>query len=132
MRLFIVCLADYYRKEATVMIFKTTSVAFTAACVMAFLPMPAAQAQRIAETELVTNGPQTDAGDVSPAWSARRNVVDSERYDRLLQTSSGFRAARMRQECGPITDPQLHADCLASFNQDEPGSPLPRRRSPRG
>lgn len=114
------------------MTIKTTILALTAACLMTASPGPTAYAQRIAETEVVTNGPQTDAGDISPAWSARRNVVDSERYDRLLQTSSGFRAARMRQECGPITDPQLHADCLASFNQDEPGSPLPRRRSPRG
>jgi hypothetical protein len=124
-------LADHYREETTIMIIKTTSLAF-AVCLITVSALPTAYTQAIAGTELVTNGPQTDAGDVSPAWSARRNVVDSERYDRLLQTSSGFRAARMRQECGPITDPQLHADCLASFNQDEPGSPIPPRRSPRG
>jgi hypothetical protein len=57
---------------------------------------------------------------VSPNWSARRNVIESAHYDRLLETNPGFRQARMRKECGPVTDPQLHADCLASFNQDEP------------
>jgi hypothetical protein len=71
-------------------------------------------------TQTVTNGPQTDTGDVSPSWSARRNVIESERYDRLLETSPGFRQARMRRECGPITDPQLHQQCLDSFAQYEP------------
>jgi hypothetical protein len=41
----------------------------------------------------------------------------------------------MRRECGPITDPQLRADCLASFDQYEPfiGSstaPRPYRTAP--
>ena len=93
---------------------KTTSVAFAAACLITVSALPAAYAQ------IVTNGPQTDPGDVSPSWSARQNVIDSQRYDRLLEASRGFREARMRQECGPITDPQLHSACLASFNQDEP------------
>jgi hypothetical protein len=35
----------------------------------------------------------------------------------------------MRKECGPITDAQLRADCLASFNQGEAqvGSSTPPR-----
>lgn len=80
-------------------------------------------------TEVVTNGPQTSAGDMSSSWSARRNVIDSQHYDRLLETNRGFRQARMRKECGPITDPQLRQDCLASFHQDEPstGSSTSRR-----
>jgi hypothetical protein len=80
-------------------------------------------------TEVVTNGPQTDAGDMSSSWSARQNVIESQRYDRLLETNPGFRQARMRQECGPITDPQLRQECLASFKQDEPfmGSSTARR-----
>ena len=107
------------------MIIKTTSLAFAGACLMTAAALPSAHAQMASGTELVTNGPQTDPGDVSSSWSARQNVIDSQRYDRLLKTSPGFREARMRKECGPITDPQLHADCLASFNQDEPyaGSP---------
>jgi hypothetical protein len=101
-----------------VMIIKTTCLAFAAACLMTVSALPAAHAQKAMDPQLVTNGPQTDPGDVSPSWSARQNVIDSERYDRLLQTSRGFREARMRKECGPITDPQLHADCLASFSEN--------------
>jgi hypothetical protein len=69
------------------------------------------------DTDVVTNGPQ---GSPHPNWSARRNVVESEHYDRLLESSRGFRQARMRKECGPITDPQLHQQCLDSFAQYEP------------
>jgi len=65
--------------------------------------------------QLITNGPQTSPGDVSPSWSAQRNVVESEQYERLLKGNPAFRQARMRKECGPITDPQLHRQCLDSF-----------------
>ena len=100
------------------MIMKTaTSLALAAACMLTVSTLPA-HAQ-YANPTVVTNGPQTDAGDVSPSWSARQNVIESQRYERLLQTSPGFRQARMRKECGPITDPQLRADCIASFNQGE-------------
>jgi len=101
------------------------SLAFAAACMAV---MPSANAQ-IIQNELVTNGPQASRGDFGD-WSARRNVIESRHYDRLLQTSAGFRHARMRRECGPITDPQLRSDCLASFNQYEPyvGSSMPQRR----
>jgi len=112
------------------MIIKTTSLAFAAACLMMVSGVPAALAQTAGgPPQLVTNGPQTDAGDVSPSWSAPRNVIESERYDRLLETSGAFREVRMRKECGPITDPQLRAECFASFNQDEPyaGSSTPPR-----
>ncbi len=108
------------------MIVKTTSLAFAAVCLMAVSDMSMAHAQ---PAQVITNGPQVDQGDVSPNWSARQNARESERYDRLLETSRAFREARMRKECGPITDPQLHADCLASFHQDEPyvGSSAPPR-----
>ncbi len=80
-------------------------------------------------TEVITNGPQ---GSPPANWSAQQNVRESQRYDRLLETSRGFREARMRRECGPITDPELHQQCLASFHQDEPvsGSSSPRRHTP--
>jgi hypothetical protein len=68
-----------------------------------------------AGTQLITNGPQTNPGDISPSWSAQRNVAESENYDRLLKGNSAFRQARMHKECGPITDPQLHQQCLDSF-----------------
>ena len=108
------------------MIIKTTSLAFAAVCLMAVSGIPTAHAQ---PAQVVTNGPQVDQGDTSPNWSARQNVIESQRYDRLLESSRGFREARMRKECGPVTDPQLHADCLASFHQDEPfaGSSTPSK-----
>ena len=67
--------------------------------------------------QVITNGPQTNPGDGSPSWSPQRNVVESEQYDRLLKGNPAFRQARMRKECGPITDPQLHRQCLDSFAQ---------------
>ena len=47
------------------MIIKTTSLAFAAACLITVSAVPAAHAQMAGGTELVTNGPQTDPGDVS-------------------------------------------------------------------
>ena len=110
-----------------------TSLAFAAGCVLAFGAMPTAQAQ-YANPELATNGPQASRGDFGD-WSARRNNIASAHYDRLLQTSMGFRQARMRKECGPIGDPQLHQQCMASFDQYEPamvGSSTPPRHHRRG
>jgi hypothetical protein len=91
-----------------------SSLAFAVVCALAIAASPAAQAQR-----LVTNGPQASRGDFGE-WSATRNNIESQRYDRLVQTSPAFRQARMRKECGPISDPQLHASCIASFGQYEP------------
>lgn len=71
-------------------------------------------------TQVVTNGPQTSPGDTSASWSAQRNVAESAHYDRLLETNPGFRDARIRRECGPITDPKLRANCEASFRRYEP------------
>ena len=66
--------------------FKTgTSLAFFAACLTAFAALPANAATSSA--------------------AGRQNVIQSERYDRLLETNGSFRQARMRRECGPITDP---------------------------
>jgi predicted transcriptional regulator len=49
-----------------------------------------------------------------------QNVRKSAQYDYLVATNSGFRAARMRKECGPIRDPELRASCLNSFSVYEP------------
>lgn len=98
-------------------------LAFAAGCLTAAIataPMAQAQMQPQPGDQLVTNGPQASGGDLSGGWSARRNVIESEHYDRLVETNPSFRHARMRKECGPITDPQLHQSCLASFGQDEP------------
>lgn len=109
-----------------------TGLAFTAGCMLAWGAMPPAyaqapQTQPMYQNELVTNGPQASRGDFGD-WSARRNNIESARYDQLLQTSWVFRQARMHKECGPIQDPQLHSSCLASFDQFEPvmtGSSIP-------
>ena len=105
-----------------------TSLAFAAAFAVALGAMPTAQAQYY-QNELVTNGPQASRGDFGD-WSARRNVIESRHYDQLLQTNWRFRHARMRKECGPISDPQLRSSCAASFNQYEPmvGSTMAPRR----
>lgn len=81
------------------------------------------------QTDLVTNGPQSDQGDHSRNWSAARNVRESQQYERLLAKNPHFRQARMRKECGPISDPQLHDSCMATFNGGEAmsGSSTPPR-----
>ena len=107
-----------------------TSLAFVAALLTSLAAMPAADAQYAGRIP-VTNGPQADPGDFSPSWSAKQNVIESRSYDRLLETNPAFRQTRIQKECGPISDPQLHARCVASFNRNEPyaGSPAP---GPRG
>jgi hypothetical protein len=117
------------------MLKRTTSLAFAAACLTATAIMPT-HAQ-IAGNYGSTPGynstqsysPQSNQGDVAQSASARRNVIQSQHYDRSLETNRAFRQARMRKECGPITDPELRQSCLASFRQDEPymGSSTPRR-----
>jgi hypothetical protein len=116
-----------------------TSLAFATACLTAVAVTPAgaqmAATPSAGRTQTVTSGPQADPGDTSPSWSARQNVIQSQRYDKALETNRGFREARMKKECGPVTDPQLHQQCLASFNQNEPfsgtstGSSAPRHRT---
>ena len=61
-----------------------------------YLPTPPSAGT--ATTQLITNCPQTNLGDVSPSWSAQRNVTESEQYDRLLKGNSAFRQTRMHKE----------------------------------
>ncbi|MGB9645776.1 MAG: hypothetical protein WCB44_11740 [Stellaceae bacterium] len=82
------------------------------------MTVPAAVAQTGGETVVVTPPPRVDPGDLN--WNPQSNLVEAQEYDRLLETNPAFRMARIRKECGPITDPQLHAQCVASFNQFEP------------
>jgi hypothetical protein len=102
--------------EVMVMIIKTaTCLAFAAACLTI---APVAPAQTGDEPVVVAPPPRVDPGDVN--WNPQRNLIEAQQYDRLLETNPSFRMARIRKECGPITDPQLRADCIASFNQYEP------------
>ena len=78
---------------------------------------PAPSAAGASNTDVVTNGPQ---GSSPPNWSARQNVEGSDHYTWLLQHNRAFRAARERRECGPITDAQLHQQCLVSFAEYSP------------
>jgi hypothetical protein len=91
--------------------------AMTAAYLTVIAFPPAAHAQDASVTKVITNGPQVSPGDTSPSASARQNVIESKQYERLLQTNRAFREARMRKECGSISDPQLHQSCIASFGQ---------------
>jgi hypothetical protein len=99
-----------------------TALAFAAACLTAAATVPTAHAQYAAGDQVVTNGPQSSGFERSGGWSAQQNIKQSERYSHLVQTNHAFRAQRMRTECGPITDADLHARCVQSFNQDQGGA----------
>jgi hypothetical protein len=123
------------------MTFKTiVGFAFAATCLTAIATGPVqAQMAGTYGTTAGDNGPQSYSpqagqGDMPQSPAARRNVIQSEHYDRSLETSRKFRQARERKECGPITDPELRQSCLASFKQDEPymGSSTPHRRQHSG
>lgn len=51
---------------------------------------------------------------------AAQNVRQSRQYEALVHSSAGFRKRRTAEECGPITDPDLHAQCVASFTGAAP------------
>jgi len=46
---------------------------------------------------------------------AAANIRESKAYTALLRSNPAFRKKREAIECGPITDAQLHASCIASF-----------------
>ncbi len=60
--------------------------------------------------------------------AALANVRESEQYTALLRSNPAFRRKREQIECGPIADPQLHAQCVASF-EAYASAPAPKRRS---
>ena len=95
-----------------------TRLAVLAAFLTAIAAMATAQAEMYTSgTQVITNGPQTNPGDRSGSWSAQQNVRDSERYEAVVHANGSFRANRVQKECGPINDPQLHANCVASFGR---------------
>ena len=51
-----------------------------------------------------------------PNESADQNVRASRQYESLLCSNPAFRAKRIAQECGPVSDPELHQSCVASFD----------------
>ena len=62
-----------------------------------------------------------------PDPGAAANVRQSEQYEQAVRTNPGFRAKRMQQECGPVTDPELHASCVAPFGGNG-AAPSSKRR----
>ena len=62
-----------------------------------------------------SDAPKAEPGDNPGNWSARQNVVDSDRYEHLLRTNPAFRAARIRKECGEFTEPEAYQQCVATF-----------------
>jgi len=74
-------------------------LAVTAAALVATMAGLAA-----AQAPLPTNNPE-----------AMANVRASKQYSAVIRSNPAFRQKRMQLECGPITDPQLHASCVASF-----------------
>jgi hypothetical protein len=65
-----------------------------------------------------------------PSESADQNVKESQQYESLLCSNPGFRAKRIAQECGPISDPQMHQSCLASFECNKPKRASNWRKAP--
>jgi len=94
------------------------SLALATVCLTAVTTTPVARAEMNANgAQVITNGPQTDPGDVRSTQTAPQNVRDSGRYDALVRSNPNYRAVRERKECGSIDNPRMHADCVASFGK---------------
>ncbi|HTZ38466.1 MAG TPA: hypothetical protein VMB84_20745 [Stellaceae bacterium] len=109
---------------------KRSAALVAAAALLAAAAMPGAQAQTVVPQMMApmpppppggltiyhySDAPVADPGDDPANWPARQNVVESDRYERLIRTDPAFRAARIRKECGSINEPGLYQQCVASF-----------------
>jgi|SRR6185437_10272544 hypothetical protein len=98
--------------------FGVAAAAGLAVCLTMMTAPPSARAQMDrGGVEVITNGPQGNPGDRTDAPGAAHNLRDSERYDATVRSSAEFRATREREECGPIDDARMHAECLATFGK---------------
>ena len=79
----------------------------------------------LATGALITFALPASAQKIPPDPGAAANVKQSEQYEQALQGNSSFRAKRMKEECGPINDPELRQQCVASFG----GESAPPRKS---
>ena len=79
----------------------------------------------VAALLLVCGGQVSAQTQTPPDPGAAANVRQSQTYDQVLQSNPSFRAKRLQQECGTVTDPELHASCVASFGGD--GAPPPSK-----
>ncbi len=80
--------------------------------------MPRQVSWALAATLALALGGRVSAQQTPPDPGAAANVRQSQTYEQVLQSNSSFRAKRMQQECGPVADPELHANCVASFGGD--------------
>ena len=94
---------------------RAMTFAVSAVCLAAIVTGTGAHSQAQQKTVTIKHAPVASPGDVSDSWSPQRNVIEGKQYERLLRTNPAFRQARMKRECGPITDPQLRQSCLSSF-----------------
>ena len=65
---------------------------------------------------------------IPPDPGAAANIRESQAYEQALRSNPAFRAKRMQQECGPITDPELHASCVSSFQANGPARSSKKRQ----
>src|SRR5262249_37913905 len=77
--------------EAAMMSLKPLSLACAAAALIGIAGLTPARAQPVGPVQLLTNGPQANVEAQSPSWSAQQNVIQSQRYDRLVETNGAFR-----------------------------------------
>jgi hypothetical protein len=103
-----------------------TTLAMAAVCLASMAMVLTSHAATQRHTVTVKHAPIVSPGDVSESWSPRQNVIEGKQYEQLLRTNPAFRQARMRKECGPITDPQLRESCRASFERYADSSKPPR------
>jgi hypothetical protein len=92
--------------------------------------MPRHSSTIIAAALLMFVAGAASAQQTPPDPGAAANVRQSQQYEQALRSNSAFRAKRMQQECGPVTDPQLHASCVASFGGDGTPPPPKARKKP--
>jgi len=73
-------------------------------------------------------GGTVSAQQTPPDPGAAANVRESQTYEQVLRSNPAFRAKRMQQECGTITDSELRASCEASFQAYGPTPSSTKRR----
>ena len=83
----------------------------------------------IAAALLLAISGRVSAQQTPPDPGAAANLRQSQEYEQMLRSNAAFRAKRMQLECGTITDPELQASCVASFQAYGPTPPLTKRRS---
>jgi len=90
--------------------------------------MPSQISWALAAALVLALGAHASAQQTPPDPGAAANVRQSQQYEQAVQSNSAFRAKRMQQECGPVSDPELHASCVASFGGDTAAPPRKSRQ----